>query len=209
VSSSEDGKRHLPGVDGPVRTDLDDGLRFVHVLNMQVKHDLFEASTRLAALVEELVAKGQIDAMALAERRERIKQREQPRQALQAHVRISDVFDKYALTGLPDIDCASLIPICKGRCCKLYFCLNFQDLDEGVVEWDYAVPYYIRKRADHYCTHSDAETRACTVYEKRPAACRTYDCRNDKRIWLDFEKRIPAPEKDELAPNVGHLPLIR
>jgi hypothetical protein len=32
------------------------------------------------------------------------------------------------------------------------------------------------------------------VYEHRPAICRTYDCRKDPRIWIDFEKRIPAPE---------------
>jgi Fe-S-cluster containining protein len=206
---TDDNKRRLPIVDGPVRMDLDDGLRFVHVLNMQTKHDLFEASTKLSALVEELVAKGQIDPVALAARRERIQQREQPRQAQQAHVRVADVFDKYALRDLPDIDCASLIPICKARCCKLYFCLSFQDLDEGVIEWDYAIPYYIRKRPDHTCVHQDAGTGGCTVYDKRPGACRSYDCRNDKRIWLDFEKRIPAPVKDELAPNLGHLPLTR
>jgi hypothetical protein len=204
-----DDKRHLPIVDDTLRPDLDDGLRFVHVLNMQVKHDLFETSTHLAALVEELVASGRVDTVALAERRERIKQRELPRQAAQAHVQVAEVFDKYAMQNLPQIDCAELIPICKGRCCKLYFCLSFQDLDEAVVEWDHALPYYIKKRPDHYCTHSHPETRGCTIYAQRPAACRSYDCRNDKRIWLDFEQRIPAPEKDELLPNVGHQPLVR
>ncbi len=73
------------------------------------------------------------------------------------------------------------------------FPLSYQDLDEGKVEWDYALPYLIRQGADRYCVHSHPETRGCTVYEQRPAACRTYDCRNDKRIWLDFEGRIPAP----------------
>jgi Fe-S-cluster containining protein len=191
-----DGKRRLPIVDGPVRTDLDDGLRFVHILNMQVKHDLFDTSTKLSALVEELVARGQLDALSFGERRERIKVRENERQKLQAHVSVSDVIDKYALSGLPDIDCPSLIPICKARCCRLYFPLSFQDLDEGKIEWDYARPYQIRKREDHYCVHSDTTTRGCTVYAERPATCRTYDCRADKRIWLDFEKRIPAPESD-------------
>ncbi len=188
-----DGKRRLPIVDGPVRNDLDDGLRFVHVLNMQVKHDLFEASTKLSALVEELVAGGQIDAMSFAERRERIRVRELERQKGQAHVRLSEQADKYSLTGLPDIDCAALIPLCKARCCTMAFPLSYQDLDEGKVEWDYALPYLIRQGADRYCVHSHPETRGCTVYEQRPATCRTYDCRNDKRIWLDFEGRIPAP----------------
>jgi Fe-S-cluster containining protein len=34
---------------------------------------------------------------------------------------------------------------------------------------------------------------ACTIYERRPGACRAYDCRNDRRVWLDFEARVPAP----------------
>ena len=195
--TSGDGKRHLPVIDGPVRNDLDDGLRFVHVMNMQVKHDLFEAQTRLTALMEELVAKGKLDLATFEARRQRIHAREAERQKSQAHVRVAELVDKYAMTDLPDIDCAAIIPICKARCCKLYFSLSFQDLDEGVVQWDYGRPYQIRKRADHYCVHSDEGSRMCGVYEQRPSTCRSYDCRNDKRIWADFEKRILAPELEE------------
>ena len=89
-------KRRLPVIDGPVRDDLDDGLRFVHVLGMQVKHDLFEASSKLFALLEELVAKGAIDLASFEKRRARIKEREQARQRAQAHVRVNEVEDKYA-----------------------------------------------------------------------------------------------------------------
>lgn len=193
-SKSDDGKRHLPVLDGTTRDDMDDGLRFVHVMNMQVKHDLFEASSQLSALVEELIAKGKLDPSALGARRERIKQREMGRQRQQAHVQVSDIFDKYSMEGLPEIPCAELLPICKGRCCKLYFFLAFQDLDERIVEWDYSLPYQIRKRADQYCVHSDPSAHTCTVYEQRPGVCRKFDCRSDKRIWLDFEQRIPAPD---------------
>jgi Fe-S-cluster containining protein len=35
----------------------------------------------------------------------------------------------------------------------------------------------------------------CTIYERRPGACRAYDCRRDARVWIDFEARIPAPRK--------------
>ncbi|HEX9105483.1 MAG TPA: YkgJ family cysteine cluster protein, partial [Polyangia bacterium] len=59
-----------------------------------------------------------------------------------------------------------------------------------VVQWDYARPYRLRKREDHYCAHSEPETRRCNIYDQRPAVCRTYDCRDDKRIWVDFDKRI-------------------
>jgi hypothetical protein len=30
--------------------------------------------------------------------------------------------------------------------------------------------------------------------------CRSYDCRTDKRIWIDFENRIPAPWPDDAQP---------
>jgi Fe-S-cluster containining protein len=189
----DDNKRHLPIVDGPVRNDLDDGLRFVHVLNMQVKHDLFQATTQLAALVEELVAKGKLDPESFAARRARVGAREEERQRQQAHVTVAELVDKYAMSDLPQIDCKTLIPLCRGRCCRLYFALSFQDLDEGAVQWDYSRPYLIRKRDDEYCVHNDPQTHGCAVYEQRPATCRKFDCRNDKRIWLDFEQRIPAP----------------
>jgi Fe-S-cluster containining protein len=139
------------------------------------------------------VSRGVVDLRALDERRARLREREAERARAQAFVQVAPAVDKYALADLPQIDCASRIPLCHGRCCRLVFPLSFQDLDERVVQWDYSRPYQIRRREDGYCTHSDEETRGCRVYENRPAICRTYDCRNDKRIWEDFEKRIPAP----------------
>ena len=73
------------------------------------------------------------------------------------------------------------------------FYLSKQDLDEGVVRWDYGNPYWIKQGPDGHCTHSDPVTRLCTIHEHRPFICRKFDCRDDKRIWLDFEKKIPAP----------------
>jgi Fe-S-cluster containining protein len=46
---------------------------------------------------------------------------------------------------------------------------------------------------DGYCTHLDRCTGGCRVYEQRPIPCRGYDCRKDKRIWLDFEKGVINP----------------
>ena len=45
---------------------------------------------------------------------------------------------------------------------------------------------------------------ACTAYDYRPSTCRTYDCREDRRVWIDFEARIPAPLPESIrpAPNV-------
>jgi Fe-S-cluster containining protein len=151
-----------------------------------------DATVSLNALLEEMVARGQLDLRSFEERRQLIRQREIERDQKRHLVQVADKVDKYALAELPEIDCASLIPHCKARCCQLTFPLSFQDLDERVVEWDYSRPYQIRKKSDGYCVHSSKETHACQVYAQRPAVCRTYDCRRDKRIWRDFEKRLPA-----------------
>jgi hypothetical protein len=93
----------------------------------------------------------------------------------------------------PEVPCSELMPICQARCCRLSFALSTEDLDEGVIRWDYGQPYLIRQRAsDSYCVHNDPETHACTVHAQRPRVCRRYDCRNDARIWVDYEKRIVA-----------------
>lgn len=176
-----------------LRKDLDAGLRFLHLMGMQTKLDLTDLVSTLFALLEELVESGQLNVERFDERRMRLQEREEARLKDRPHVQLTDPVDKYALTDLPPIDCESLIPICKARCCKLSFPLSFQDLDERIVQWDYAKPYMIRQKPDGYCVHNSCESKHCTVYHHRPATCRAYDCRNDKRIWLDFEQRIPAP----------------
>jgi Fe-S-cluster containining protein len=70
--------------------------------------------------------------------------------------------------------------------------MSKEDLDEGRLRWNYEEPYLLRKNPDTgYCERLSPEG-GCCVYDDRPAACRIYDCRNDKRVWEDFEKRIPA-----------------
>lgn len=105
--------------------------------------------------------------------------------------------DKYAADNAGP-DCAALIAICEARCCKLSFALSTQDLDEGVIRWDYGQPYLIRQRAsDAYCVHNDPTSHFCTVHEHRPRVCRRYDCSKDTRIWIDFANKIPAPTPKE------------
>jgi Fe-S-cluster containining protein len=199
MGASDPSNEMVPGASEPLREDLDRGLRFLHTMEMQTKSEVFETTSGLYALTEELVARGLIDLRTLEERRLRTKAREAERALTLLHVQVSHNEDKYALTDLPQIDCEARIPLCKGRCCSLTFALSFQDLDEGVVRWDYARPYSIRQRTDGYCVHNDDKTHGCGVYQHRPAICRTYDCRTDKRIWIDFEKRIPAAD-DSFVP---------
>jgi Fe-S-cluster containining protein len=70
-------------------------------------------------------------------------------------------------------------------------------VEEGIVRWDLGRPYWNLRDATGYCIHNDPEKRCCNIYEARPGPCRSYDCRQDKRIWLDFETMIVNPHLAE------------
>jgi Fe-S-cluster containining protein len=172
---------------------IDRGLRFNHLLEMRTKERVSELSASFFALVESLIGSGALSLEDYERRRQITAQREAERNSKEPLVVVSEVADKYALADLPQIDCEARLPLCRARCCTFTFPLSFQDLDERVVRWDYGRPYQIGHRADGYCVHNEAGSCRCTVYAQRPAVCRTYDCRSDKRIWLDFDRREPAP----------------
>ena len=137
----------------------------------------------------------------LQEGHRRLIQRVAERAAAQAptRVRLRMWIDKYQVPN-PDLDCAALLHLCHARCCSFSFDLTTQDLDEGVIKWEIERPYTIRHDGDGYCSHMDRPSLGCTAYGHRPAACRTFDCRQDRRVWLDFEQRLPAPMPDGLRP---------
>jgi len=195
----DDGGRQMPRD----RDELEGGLRFLHVLGMQGRIGNEETSLRLEALIEELAARSAVDLRSLEARQELLRQRGRDRRG-DAEVDVGAREDKYAITELPPIDCEARLHLCRARCCTFTFPLSFQDLDERVVRWDYEHPYRIARNDNGYCVHNDAGRRTCTVYAHRPAVCRTYDCRTDPRVWLDFDKRIPAPLAEE---DAGDPPL--
>ncbi len=112
-------------------------------------------------------------------------------------------YDKYNFHGTADadIDCASRIPFCHAVCCRLPFALSEQDVQEGIVQWDSIQPYMIKQEADGRCTHQDRQTGFCAIHAHRPVPCRAFDCRNDERIWLDFDGMVVNPAiEDEIWP---------
>ena len=98
--------------------------------------------------------------------------------------------DKYTLSDQPILDCDARKHLCKQKCCTLIFALTEQDIREGIVKWDPVKPYRIMRNEKRYCVH--LEDGRCSIYENRPAVCRRLDCRNDPRMWIDFEGLIPA-----------------
>jgi Fe-S-cluster containining protein len=76
------------------------------------------------------------------------------------------------------------------------------NLAQLALEQDAEGNWWLQKRADGACVHLGE--RGCTVYEHRPNACRTYDCRvyaltgvldsfsngHTQPVWV-FEKRTP------------------
>jgi Fe-S-cluster containining protein len=170
--------------------DFERGLRFAHVM-MSVNQDQGnEAVAYVQALADVLVEKGILRHEELAEPLERA--REEIAQVLMPRVRLADMDDKYTDSLSVLIDCPALIPLCHARCCTFKFFLTKQDLDEGIARWDYGNPYWIKQTEGGYCTHCDPETLGCTIHAKRPHICRQYDCREDKRVWVDFNNRIPV-----------------
>ena len=148
-----------------------------------------ELQQQIETLIEIMVAAGTLrpgHAELIAKLRRRVEV------ARKAEVELSSAEDKYAVTGEP-IDCESRMPLCHARCCGLTIQLSRQDLAEGQLAWEIDRPYVLARAPDGYCVHLGRDDGHCQRYEHRPAICRGYSCRTDKRIWLDFEARIPAP----------------
>ena len=117
-------------------------------------------------------------------------------------VRLAMYDDKYTMAGA-DIDCVSRLHLCHGRCCSFAIELSRQDLEEGELRWKIDQPYMMVREEDGYCTYLDRATGGCTTYHNRPGVCRKYDCREDQRVWKDFDAMIPADMPDTVLSFPG------
>ncbi len=185
-----------PSHDSPSRTEIEEGLRFLVHRAFQSTLTEGDLTAGLRALIETLVEQGVIKPELFERKRKRLMATEGDRISVERLIQLDSSGDKYQAKS-PDIDCVAIMPICKARCCKFAVNLSAQDLDEGGLQWDYGRPYQIRRKDDGYCTHSEVNTHRCGVYKQRPHICRVYDCRQDARIWVDFDKRILAEDDDD------------
>lgn len=151
------------------------------------REDHADLARRFEWLIDTLIFRGQIPA-SFRRLVARVK-------ADRSTVRLATFRDKYQVPSA-DIDCAARLPLCKARCCSMEVSLSAQDVLEGGIPFDLLQPYALpRDPETKRCACMDA-SGACSIYDRRPGACRAYDCRHDARVWIDFEARIPAPLPD-------------
>ena len=182
------------------RKEVAGGLLYCHSRLNANTSKLLESASFLYALVELLEEKGLVELTELESRKREIAKRLLD-SFLDKGMGVAmqeDERDKYTFSETVEIDCASRVHLCKAACCRMSFALSQQDVEEGVIRWDLGRPYLIAQDADGYCRHLDRETNCCTVRDQRPLPCRGYDCRSDKRVWVDFENRIINPDLEEL-----------
>lgn len=166
---------------------------------------VFDTSAQLGAIAGALHARGLLGEDEVAELRQREERRlralfEEQGVGVQIDLRPIDKYDLPA-DAYPAIDCETRYELCHAACCALRWALSPQDLEEGIVRWDLGEPYRNRIGPDHHCVHIDRSSYRCSIYEHRPVVCRTYDCRKDKRIWLDFEERVINPNLYTVGPD--------
>jgi len=175
---------------------------FLDTHNRTIKNaaKALETASFSYALIELLHEKGIISLEELDERQKVVRKRLVEKFAEQeiGVVALQDFDqDKYAYDEEVVIDCDSRLHRCRAACCRLDLALSRKDVEEGIVKWDLARPYMIARDPDGYCRHLARDTCRCTVWEHRPIPCRGYDCRKDKRIWLDFEQRLINPDLEK------------
>ncbi len=183
-----------------IRSEVAEGLRYAHTRANANTGKLVEVASFAYAAIELLSEKGLLGIEDLDDRQKVVAGRLVEKfmdQGMGVAFQAPE-HEKYGFESSAEIDCASRVPLCRAACCRLRFALSRQDVEEGVVAWDFGHPYLIARGADGYCVHLDRGCLGCTIHDRRPVPCRAYDCREDKRIWADFEKGVVSPDLEEL-----------
>jgi Fe-S-cluster containining protein len=184
----------------PLRDELAKGLLYLHSRANANTSKTLEVAAFAYALIELLSERGIIAIAELDERKKVVGQRlvELFVEKGMGVALTKDEQDKYSYHNEVHIDCDNRVHLCRASCCRLRFALSVQDVEEGSVKWDLGQPYMIRQGSDGYCHHFEHGTQGCGIYNRRPVVCRGYDCRQDKRIWLDFENKIINPDLESI-----------
>jgi hypothetical protein len=174
-----------------LRRETARGLRYCHQrLNLNTGK-MLENSSFLFALIELLTEKGLLTVEELDERKKAIAERlaEQFRKSGLGLLYQDPEYDKYTFEHIAHVDCDNRLHSCNALCCKFPFALSQQDIEEGILHWDFGRPYMIAHNEDGYCVHLDRSNYECTVRDRRPVPCRGFDCRDNQKwpVWLDAD----------------------
>jgi hypothetical protein len=188
------GRRKTKGDD-----DLIIGLVYTHNRANANTAEVHQACAAIQAIGELLIERGVLDREEVEARQKEAAEQLRQQYLAQGMATAMQEFgvSKYQFQDEAEIDCGNRVHLCKAICCKLPIALSKEDVREGVIQWELGQPYMIAHAADGFCVHADRATCGCTIYEKRPIPCRGYDCREDKRIWLDFENKVVNPLIEE------------
>ncbi len=178
--------------------DLCSGLLYTHSRITDNTKKILESTSFLYGLIELLKEKGFISIEELDNRKREVAERLVKKFA-ESGVGLmyqDPEHDKYTFEHEARLDCLSRLPICKSICCKFPFALSRQDVEEGIIRWNFSKPYLIAHGGDGYCVHMERNSHRCTVYERRPVPCRGFDCQNNGKwkVWADYEKQIMNPQ---------------
>jgi Fe-S-cluster containining protein len=196
---------NLTEIFSKIQRDISSGLLYTHNrINANTAKNM-ESASFLYALIELLDEKGLLTIEELDERKKQVAER-LVKKFVESGLGLmyqDPEYDKYTFDQEADVDCESRLDTCKAVCCKLPFALSRQDVEEGIIRWEFGRPYLIAHGDDGYCVHLDRNTYKCTVREHRTVPCRGFDCRNNKQwhVWEDYEKKILNPELEERIDN--------
>lgn len=184
-----------------IHKDLSSGLIYTHSrINANTNKNM-EAASFLYALIELLNEKGLLTIEELDERKKQVAGRLVKRfvDSGLGLMYQDPEYDKYTFDQGAHVDCEGRLAVCKAVCCKLPFALSRQDVEEGIIRWEFGRPYLIAHEDDGYCIHMDRNTYKCTVREQRTVPCKGFDCKDNEKwkIWIDYDKRMINPELTE------------
>lgn len=174
--------------------EVANGLRYSHIRINANTNKTLETASFLYALIEllnekELLTIDELDARKKSVAERLVKKFTESGIGLMYQ---DPEYDKYSFEHEANIDCLGRLHVCKAICCKFPFALSKQDVEEGIIRWEFGRPYLIAHGEDGYCLHLDRETYQCTVRKHRPVPCRGFGCHDNEKwkIWDDFENMI-------------------
>jgi len=170
------------------------GLKYSHIRINSNTSKTLESTSFLYALIELLVEKEVLTIEELNERKKQVAER-LVKKFVESGIGLiyqDPEFDKYTFEQETHVDCLERLPVCKAICCKFPFALSRQDVEEGIIRWDFGRPYIIAHDEEGYCVHLDRETCQCNVRDNRPIPCRGFNCQDNKKwqVWSDFDRVI-------------------